>query len=89
MVLIRDRDSCREYFRELQILPLQSQYIYSLSLFLINNKHNFKVNSEINNINTRTKSDFHHPSSQFSVYRKGTLLPVMVSATVNNCGLRI
>jgi hypothetical protein len=42
----------REYFRDLKILPLQSQYIYSLSLFVINNKHHFKVNSEIHNINT-------------------------------------
>jgi hypothetical protein len=28
MVGIRDRDSCRKYFRKLKILPLQSQYIY-------------------------------------------------------------
>jgi hypothetical protein len=28
MVGIRDRDSCREYFRELKILPLQSQHVY-------------------------------------------------------------
>jgi hypothetical protein len=54
MVGIRDRDSCREYFRELKVLPLQSQYIYSLSLCVISNKHRFKVNSEICNINTRT-----------------------------------
>ena len=31
---IRNRDSCREYFRKLKILPLHSQYILSLSLFL-------------------------------------------------------
>jgi hypothetical protein len=58
---IRDRDSCRKYFRELKILPLKYQYIYSLSLFVINNRHHFKVNSEVHNINTRTKSDLHHP----------------------------
>jgi hypothetical protein len=52
MVGISDRDSCREYFKELKILPLQSQYIYSLSLFVINNKHHFKVKSEIHNIVT-------------------------------------
>jgi hypothetical protein len=28
MVGIRDRDSCRKYFRKLKILPLQAQYIY-------------------------------------------------------------
>jgi hypothetical protein len=41
MVRIRDRDSCREYYRELKILPLEFQYIYSLSLFVISNKHYF------------------------------------------------
>jgi hypothetical protein len=47
MVEIRDRDSCIGYIGELKILPLQSQNIYSLSLFYINNKHSFKVNSEV------------------------------------------
>jgi hypothetical protein len=69
---VRNRDSCRKYFREMKILPLKSQYVYSLSLFVINNRHNFKVNSEVHNINTRTKSDLHHPSSYLSVFQKGT-----------------
>jgi hypothetical protein len=30
---IRNRDSRRKYFRELKILPLKSQYRYSLPLF--------------------------------------------------------
>jgi hypothetical protein len=68
MVGIRDRDLCREYFRELKILPLQSQYIYSLSFFVINNEHHFKVNSKIHNIDTRIKSDLYHPPSHLSVY---------------------
>jgi hypothetical protein len=36
MVGIRDRESCREYFRKLKILPLQSQkkYIYTHSFCL-------------------------------------------------------
>jgi hypothetical protein len=43
----RPRDSCRELFNHLRILPLQSQYILSLTLFIVNNKNNFHVNSEI------------------------------------------
>jgi hypothetical protein len=54
MVGIRDRESCREYFRKLKVLPLQSQYIYLLLLFVINNRQHFKINSDIHNINTRT-----------------------------------
>jgi hypothetical protein len=42
VVEIRDRDSCREYFRELNILPLQAEYIYSLSLSVISNQHLLK-----------------------------------------------
>jgi hypothetical protein len=66
------RDSCREHFRKLKVLPFQSQYIYSLSLFVINNKYYFKVNSEIHNINTRTESDLHLPLSHLSISQKGT-----------------
>ena len=33
----RARDSCRELFKKLEILPLYSQYIFSLSIFVIKN----------------------------------------------------
>jgi hypothetical protein len=47
MVGIRDRESCREYFRKLKVLPLKSQYIYLLLLFVINDRQHLKINSEI------------------------------------------
>jgi hypothetical protein len=31
----RARDSCRELFKKLEILPLYSQYVFSLSVFVI------------------------------------------------------
>jgi len=34
----RARDSCRELFKKLEILPLHSQYIFFLSIFVIKNK---------------------------------------------------
>jgi len=33
------RDSCREFFKLLNILPLIAQYIFSLGLFVVNNKN--------------------------------------------------
>jgi hypothetical protein len=69
MAGIRDRESCREYFRKLKILPLQSQYIYSLLLFVINNRQHFKINSDMHNINTRNNLDFHYPQAPLSVYQ--------------------
>jgi hypothetical protein len=77
MVGIRDRESCREYFRKLRILPLQSQYtsIYSLLLFVINNRQHFKLNSDMHNINTRNNLDFHYAQAHLSVYQKVHIIP--------------
>jgi hypothetical protein len=49
----RPKDSFREYFKTLQILPLASQYILSVALFMIHNKDLFKINSEIHKFNKR------------------------------------
>jgi hypothetical protein len=68
---IRDRNSCREHLGKLKILPLQSQCILSLSLFVIN-KNYFKINSEIHNISTGTISNLHQPLSHLSTCQKGT-----------------
>jgi hypothetical protein len=71
MMGVRDRESCRKYFRVLSILTLKLQYIFSLSLFVINIRHHFEANFQIHNVNTRTKHDLHHPLSQLSVFQNG------------------
>ena len=48
-------------FKKLNILLLQSQYILSLVLFVINNKNKFAANSEIHSSNTRNISNIHQP----------------------------
>ena len=67
-----NRESCREHFRKLKILPLQSQYISSLSLFVIQSKNYFKLNSEVHSINTRTTFNLHQPLTHMTTYQKGT-----------------
>jgi hypothetical protein len=49
------KDQCRELFKNLKILPLQSQYILSLLLFVVYNKDKFKLNSDVYNMNTKQK----------------------------------
>jgi hypothetical protein len=71
IVGIRDRDSCRKYIRKVKILPLQSEYIYFLLIFVINNRQHFKINSDIHNINSRHDLDLHCPQSHLSAYQKG------------------
>jgi hypothetical protein len=38
-------ESCREFFKELKILTLSSLYIFSLLLFIVNNRDYFVSNS--------------------------------------------
>jgi len=71
IVGLSSRDSCREHFKKLKILPLQSQYMLSLLLFVVGNRSYFKENLDIHNINTRTKSNLHQPLANLSTYQKG------------------
>jgi len=48
----RMRDSCMELFQRLEILPLYSQYIFSLSIFVMKNKHVYDTNNQIHSVHT-------------------------------------
>jgi len=50
-------DSCRELFKQLNILPLPSQYILSIIIFISKNIDLLITNSEIHAISTRFNSD--------------------------------
>jgi len=65
------RVSCREFFKKLNILPLHSQYILSLMLFVVKNTEEFTSNSEVHTINTRHRYDLHVPSITLTKYQKG------------------
>jgi len=67
----RPRDSCRELFKHLKILPLQSQYVLSLSVFIVDNNNLFYVNSEMHIINTRQNSNLHQSQANLTLYQKG------------------
>jgi len=71
MVGIRNRDSCKEYFKKMKILPLQSQYLLPLLLFVADNGEYFRLNSEIRSFNTKNKSNLHPPPSKLTVFQRG------------------
>jgi hypothetical protein len=66
-----NRESCRNLFKELKILPLMSQYILSLLKFVLNIREQYIENSEIHNINTRHTSNLHLPTAHLNIYQKG------------------
>ena len=46
-----NRDSCRNLFNELNLLPFLSQYIFFFLVFVVNNGDEFLINSELHGIN--------------------------------------
>jgi hypothetical protein len=77
------RGSCSELFRQLNILPLQSEYIFSLLLFIIKNKDQFLASSEVQDINTRYNSNLHLPLANLTLYQKGVFLMYKVGFIIS------
>jgi hypothetical protein len=64
-----NKDSCRDLFKKLNILPLQSQYIFSLLMYVVKNKDLLKNNSEVHSFNTRSHYDLHIPAANLAVFQ--------------------
>ena len=47
------------FFKILQMLPLSAQYIYSLLMFVVNNRNLFLDNAELYTIKTRKSYNLH------------------------------
>jgi len=66
----RNRDSFCQLFTNLKILPLKSQYIFSLLLFSAKNLHSYESNSAIHNINTTFSSDLRTATANLTSFQK-------------------
>ena len=66
---------CQQPFKELNILPVPSQYMLSVLLFITKNKDQFVPNSQIHRITTRQTFDLYIPAANLTIYQKGCLLP--------------
>ena len=63
-------DSCRELFKSMKILPLYSPHIFSLLMYVVNNKYLFTRNLEVHNQNTRCTKNFHLPITNLTTCQK-------------------
>ena len=70
----RPKDFCREVFKSMEIMSLYSQYIYSLVLYTINNKHLLDTNNEIDIYKTRNNNNLHHPIANLSKFNEGAYI---------------
>jgi len=67
-----NRVSCRNLFKKLQILPLTSQYMLSLLMFVVQNKHLFPTNNENHNLDTRQRKNLYLAQTNLTIYQKGS-----------------
>jgi hypothetical protein len=66
-----NRVSYRNLFKKLQILPLTSQYMLSLLMFVVQNKNIFLINNGNHNLDTRQRNNLILPQANSTIYQKG------------------
>jgi len=67
----RNRASCKNLFKKLQILPLTSQYMLSLLMFVVQNKNLFLTNNENHNLDIRQRNNLYLLQANLTIYQKG------------------
>ena len=84
---VDSRNSCRSLFKQLGILPLQSQYIYSLMSLVSTNRELFVNNADIHNFPTRSHKDLHLPIAHLLYFKKECISLVLKSIIIFLRGL--
>jgi hypothetical protein len=68
---VMSRNSYRNLFMRLEILPLPCKYILTSMNVVVNNQEPFQTNSAIHSDNTRNMDHLHRPVSNLSCFQKG------------------
>jgi hypothetical protein len=66
-----NRTSCKELFKKLEILPFESQYIFSVLLFVVRNRKHFITNYVNHNVETRRCENLHLPHTWLTLCQNG------------------
>jgi hypothetical protein len=65
-----NRVLCTNLFKKLQILPLTSQYMLYLLMFVVKNKNIFSTSIENHNIDIRQRNNLYLPQANLTIYQK-------------------
>jgi len=74
MAGVSARTSCRQLFKELNILTLTSVYIMEVICHIKKHHQLVELNSNIHDYNTRRKTDIHTQSCSTEVYKRGVII---------------
>jgi hypothetical protein len=64
--------TAENFFKNLGILPLMAQDIYSITVFIVNNKEFFTENSTLYDIKTINNENLFQPQSNLTIYQMGS-----------------
>jgi IS1 family transposase len=67
---VKSRNSCRNLFMRLEILPPLCEFIFTLMNFVVNNQQHFQTNSAIHSVNARNRNHLHRPTAKLSCFQK-------------------
>jgi hypothetical protein len=67
---VSSRNSCRNLFMSLEILPLPCKYTFTFMNFVVNNQELFKTNSAIRTFNIRNRNHLHRPVTKLPRFQK-------------------
>jgi hypothetical protein len=73
MVGVSSRNSCRQLFKELNILTLVSLYISEVICFVRKYRQSVELNSNVHTYNRRRKMDIHIQSYNTEIYKKSVI----------------
>jgi hypothetical protein len=62
--------SCRNLFKKLQILLLTSQYLLSISMFVVQNKNLYLTNIDNHNTDSRQRNNLYLLQATLTIYQK-------------------
>jgi hypothetical protein len=71
---VGNRVSCRDLFRKFHILPLTSQYLLSLLMFVVQHKDIFIKSMEGHNLDTRQSNNLYTPQANFQFIKKEPII---------------
>ena len=73
ITMSRCRNFCRKLFKMIKDFTISAAiYVFSLLLFIVNYKDQYKLNSDIPSINTRHDSNLYQQLSNLTTYERGT-----------------
>jgi hypothetical protein len=73
MVGVSSRTSCRQLFKELNILTLSSLYIFKVTCFIRKYCQSLEQNSKVHQYNIQRKLDIHVKLQKTEIYKKSVI----------------